>query len=120
MTLDLKLTSAQDLALEDGNAVLVDGASRVRQQIGVTLRTWLGEYFLDTGFGVPYLESILVKSPNRAEIETVLRARINDVPGVSQVTAMSVDIDRQARSVSVNFTASTGEGLVSDVIILSE
>lgn len=120
MTMDLKLNGAHDLAVEAGNGVLVDGAARVKQQIRVTLQTWLGEYFLDTTFGVPYLESILVKRPSRTEIESILRNRINDVPGVSRVTSMQLDIDRQRRSLSVVFQASTDEGVIADTIIISE
>lgn len=120
MTMDLKLSGVHDLAVESSNGVLVDGAARVKQQIKVTLKTWLGEYFLDTTFGVPYLESILVKSPSRTEIEAVLRNRINDVPGVTRVTSMQLDIDRERRQLQVAFKAATDEGLIADTIILSE
>ncbi len=118
MSLDLKLNAGHDLALDGGNAVLVDGAARVKQQIRVTLLTWLGEYFLDTTFGVPFLESILVKRPNRNEIEAVLRQRINAVPGVTGVTRMQLDIERQRRTLAVSFEANTDEGLVADTITL--
>lgn len=120
MTMDLKLNAGHDLAVEKTSAVLVDGAARIRQQVKVTLLTWLGEYFLDTTFGVPYLESILVKKPSRTEIEAVLRSRINDVPGVSRVNTMQLTIDRERRSLQVVFEASTLEGLIADTINLSE
>ncbi|HFF6216699.1 hypothetical protein [Stenotrophomonas maltophilia] len=118
MSLDLKLNAAHDLAVDGTNVVLVDGASRVRQQIKVTLMTWFGEYFLDVTFGVPYLESILVKRPNRSEIEAVLRQRINDVPGVTGVTSMQLNIDRERRQLEVSFQANTDEGLIADTITL--
>jgi len=120
VSLDLKLNAGHDLAVEQTKGVLVDGAARIKQQITVTLLTWLGEYFLDTTFGVPYLESILVKRPSRTEIEAVLRSRINDVPGVSRVNSMQLTIDRGRRSLQVIFEASTLEGLVADTITLSE
>lgn len=120
MSLDLKLNPLHDLSIEDRNLVIVDGAAQVRQQIKISLMTWLGEYFLDDTFGVPYLESILVKSPSRNEIESVLRARINDVPGVDRVIGMTLDIDRQRRTLAVSFTASTPEGLVRDVVTITE
>ncbi|PZT35153.1 hypothetical protein A7X93_00680 [Stenotrophomonas maltophilia] len=118
MSLDLKLNAVHDLAVDGTNVVLVDGASRVRQQVKVTLMTRFGEYFLDVTFGVPYLESILVKRPNRSEIEAVLRQRINDVPGVTGVTRMQLNIDRERRQLEVSFQANTDEGLIADTITL--
>jgi len=118
VSIDLKLNAGHDLALDSTCVVLVDGAARVRQQIKVTLLTWLGEYFLDVTFGVPYLESILVKRPNRAEVESVLRQRITAVPGVLRVTRMDIQIDREARQLRVDFQAATSEGLVTDLITL--
>ncbi|HEL5025741.1 TPA: hypothetical protein UOA81_000910 [Stenotrophomonas maltophilia] len=118
MSLDLKLNAAHDLAVEQTKGVLVDGAARIKQQIRVTLMTWFGEYFLDTTFGVPYLESILVKRPNRSEIEAVLRQRINDVPDVNAVTSMLLNIDRERRQLEVRFQASTDDGLIADTITL--
>ncbi|MDT3454619.1 hypothetical protein ROV80_05090 [Stenotrophomonas pavanii] len=118
MTFDLKLSPMHDLALAGTEVVLVGGVARVKQQIKVTLMTWFGEYFLDVTFGVPYLESILVKNPNRSEIEAVLRKRINDVPGVNAVSSMQLNIDRERRQLEVTFQASTDEGLVADTITL--
>ena len=49
---------------DDGDIMLIDNAERVAQQIVISLRFWLGEWFLDTSLGVPYLEYVLVKNPN--------------------------------------------------------
>lgn len=98
MTIDLKLGRDHDLALSKTNdLVFIDGAQRVRQQITVTLLTFLGEWFLDDTWGVPYLEKIMVKSPKRAEIENVIRAKVRDVPGVTAVPTVQIEIDAQAR-----------------------
>lgn len=98
MSFDLKLDASHDLALSRTNDLqLIEGAARVRQQIKVTLLTFLGEWFLDDTWGVPYLEKIMVKSPKRAEIENVIRAKVRDVPGVISVPTVQVEIDAQAR-----------------------
>jgi len=118
MSADIKLTADHDLLLYSGDIVLVDGAARIAQQIKVTLLTWYGEYFLDNTFGVPYLESIMVKAPNRADIEWILRQRILDVPGVDRVDAMSIQYDNQTRNMQVKFSATTQEGIVADTLTL--
>lgn len=116
--LDLKLDASRDLALSSGDAVLVDGAERVRQGIGIALRIWRGEYFLNSDTGVPYLDTILVKNPSRASIEAALRSVIRDVDGVESVDSMSITIDRQARSLAVSFAATTGDGIVADTLLV--
>ena len=70
MSVDLKLGGNHDLDL--CRLTLADGAERVRQQIKVTLLTFLGEWFLNTDHGVPYFEQILKKAPSRAAIEAVI------------------------------------------------
>ena len=56
--------NTNDIVLKNGDALLIDNAERIAQQILISLRFWLGEWFLDTRQGVPYLEYILVKNPN--------------------------------------------------------
>lgn len=112
MSVDLLLSPDHDLALDLlGRAELVDGAERVGQQIKVTLLAFLGEWFLDTSFGVPYFDQVLVKNPDRAAIEAVFRARILDVPGVSRVRRLALAIDRVRRVLSVEFEAESAYGL---------
>lgn len=115
MSVDLKLDRNHDLALSKGyDVVLIDGLQRVRQQIKVTLLTFLGEWFLDNTWGVPYFETIMVKSPNRAEIENVVRARVRDVPGVTAVPNVQVEIDAQARQGRITLDdIQTNEGPVT-------
>src|SRR5690606_18024423 len=119
MSLDLKLADDHDLALSSaGDARLLDGAERIAQQIKVTLLTFLGEWFLDTDFGVPYLEQVLIKAPQRAQLEAVFRARIADVPGVRGVRRLDLQIERALRRLRVEFEAETDEGIVTLQFVL--
>ena len=113
MSYDIQLDpGTHDLIIAPpGDLQLVDGAARVAQQIKVTLLLFFGEWFLDTSFGVPYLEDILVKNPKFAGINALLRARILDVPGVTRILALRMDFDRARRELSVTFTAETPFGL---------
>lgn len=89
----------------------IEGAERVAQAIGIRLRTWLGEWFLDISHGVPYLENVLVKNPNLAIVESVLRAQILDVEGVRSISAFSLQLDPKMRVLNVQFEAQSDEGL---------
>lgn len=119
MALDLTLTADHDLDLDLlGRASLVDGAERIAQQIKITLLAFLGEWFLDTTFGVPYFDSVLVKSPDRSGIEAIFRARIRDVPGVLQVRALQLQIERQLRVLRVTVDVDTTFGRLERVVLL--
>ena len=112
MSIDIKLNAAHDLAIVGKDVLLADGDERIGQQIKVTLLTFMGEWFLDVTHGVPYFEAVLVKAPDRAKIEAVIRAAVMAVPGVRRVTRMDLQIDRQGRSLQIALDADTAEGPV--------
>jgi hypothetical protein len=118
MTTDLKLSSTHDLLLKDGKLLLTEGASQRAQQIKIALLTFLGEWEFDTSIGIPYLEQILVKTPNKFRVEAILRKKILAVQGVRRITAFGLDINRINRSLSVHFVAETDEGKVEDNVMI--
>lgn len=118
MTIDLKLSSTHDLLLKDGKLLLTEGASQRAQQIKIALLTFFGEWEFDTSIGIPYLEQILVKTPNKFGVEAILRKKILAVQGVRSITSFSLDIDRINRSLSVHFLAETDDGKVDDKVMI--
>lgn len=76
---------------------LIDGQARIRQQVEILLLTFKGEWFLDTTFGIPYFEYILIKGPRRAQVEAILRSEIRQVPGVLRIPAIDIKIDNHTR-----------------------
>jgi len=96
----------------------IDGADKVAQQIKITLLAFMGEWFLDVTFGVPYLEEILVKNPHMPTVETILRAHINAVPHVIVINEFSMEFDRARRTLSVNFVCQTDFGAIKQSVQL--
>jgi len=96
----------------------INGADKVAQQIRITLLAFLGEWFLDVTFGVPYLEEILVKNPRLTTVETILRSHINAVPHVIRLETFIIEWDRARRTLSVNFVAQTDYGPIKDSVKL--
>lgn len=101
-----------DLVLRDGDVLLIDNAERVAQQILITLRFWLGEWFLDTKDGIPYLEYVLVKSPNLLHIRQIFTEAMEKVDGV-RVEKMNLVFDVKNRSLHVEYEVSTDYGLIT-------
>ena len=98
---------------DDGDIMLIDNAERVAQQIVISLRFWLGEWFLDTSLGVPYLEYVLVKNPNINHVRQVIAEAIMQVTGVSKVDRLDFDYDAVNRALSVIYEVETDKGLIT-------
>lgn len=102
-----------DILIKDGDFLLIDNAERVSQQIKVKLLTFLGEWFLDTTWGVPYLEYILVKQPNQELIKQILSEQISSVDDVKSLNALELDYQVKIRTLIVNYEVSTEYGLIT-------
>lgn len=111
---DIALNAAtHDIIINEDDIMFIDDAERVAQQIKIQLMTFLGEWFLDTTHGVPYLEQILVKNPDGNIIEAILRSQILKVPDVVSVDDMILTYDPKKRTLEVEFWANTNYGMVT-------
>ena len=102
-----------DILIKDGDFLLIDNAERVAQQIKVKLLTFLGEWFLDNTWGVPYLEYILVKQPNQDLIKQILSEQISSVDDVKSLNALELDYQVIVRTLIINYEVSTEYGLIT-------
>jgi hypothetical protein len=96
----------------------IDGADKIAQQIKINLLSFLGEWFLDTTYGVPYLEEILIKNPHMASVETILRNHISSVPDVIRIDKLGLDWNRKSRMLFVEFTCTTNLGPIQESVKL--
>ena len=116
---DIALNIAKnDLVIKNNDLILIDNAERVAQQVLITLRFWLGEWFLDTREGVPYLEYVLVKNPNMSHIRQILTEKIQSVEGVKSIVSLDFDFRRVTRELYVDFEVDTDYGLVTERAVL--
>jgi hypothetical protein len=108
-----------DLQITDGDLSLVTGSDAIAQDLQQRLQSWLGEWFLDTTWGIPFKQQILVKNPNLDLIQADILLATTDTPGVVQVTDFNFVYDNNARSLSVKLTVqdSNGQNLDSQVTI---
>ena len=110
--------ASNDLVIKNNDLILIDNAERVAQQVLITLRFWLGEWFLDTREGVPYLEYILVKNPNMSHIKQILTEKLNSVDGVNSIVSLDFDFRRITRELYVDFEVDTDYGLITERAVL--
>lgn len=115
-------TGLSDLAWRsNGNGkmdfALVSDIGEVAEHMESRLRTFLGEWFLDTRAGVDWFGTVLVKAPDLRLIEIEIRQAVlgtQYVIGIQDGT-FSMDLDRPARSLRVEFVALTEFGALSAV-----
>ena len=98
--------------------MIVSNGERVAQQVLITLREWLGEWFLKTSDGVPYLEYILVKNPNEAHVRQILTEAIENVEGVKKVTELEFVFNRILRTLTVSYEIATDYGFITKKEVL--
>jgi hypothetical protein len=99
-----------DLAIQNNDLIMIDGAERVRQHLQIKLRLWAGEWFLDTEFGTPYLTDILGKQISLGASVAALKKSILEVDGVQTITRFDYTFNRSARNLDVDFDVQTQYG----------
>lgn len=109
MIRDIKLTSDGEIDLSTYDLEFAFDADYIMQKLLIVLRTFLGEWFLDTSAGIPYFEDILKKNYDPSRVESVLKSAILDVPGVDQITAFDMNLI-DPRTLVVTFTVTTDFG----------
>jgi hypothetical protein len=102
--------STWDLALPIRKAT---AAEAIRQTVAIRLKTRRGEWAFDLDQGLPFTESIFVKSPNLALIESLVRTECMLVTGVTGVARASIVFTRSTRSLAMEVDVTTDEGLLT-------
>lgn len=113
MSNDLFLSpDTHDLRIENNDLSIVLGAERVRQQLACKLKLWREEWFLDTEFGTPYLQSILGKQITLNGAIAAIRLSILEVADVRSITSFTYNFIRSERRLEVEFECDTPFGII--------
>ena len=77
----------------------------IRQKLSIKLRTFAGEYFLDTTYGVPYrgLNGIIGGKKSKAEVDAIFISIINDEPEVQRIISFDSTYNAINRRYDLNF-----------------
>ena len=111
---DFKQTDTGDLFVAaNGDLVLVEGLEAIAQHCEIRLRTFKGEWFLDTRIGVPWFEEILKKAPQLGVVSGILKQVILGTPGILSLQTFDIDFDLPTRELLVTFEAATTDGPLS-------
>ena len=101
--LSLQSTNGEpyDLHLDgSGNLAVVRNAEAVGQHIRQRLKTYSGEWFLDTRAGVSWLDDVLGRNYDPSLAEALIKAEILNTDGVKEITSLSASFNKERRELS--------------------
>lgn len=114
---DFSLDDDGDLAVANGDRVLVAGRDAVKQGCQVKAKVFLGEIYLNQSIGVDYLNKILIKNPDPLVVREQIRARLLAVPDVLEVVGSQLTIDsNRAATITYQIRDAYSETPVSDSV----
>lgn len=102
---NVKIDSSDDLDFSTGNLVLIDGAAEIGQKIGVRLRMFLGEWFLDKRQGADHFGVTFTKQSTDFERRNLLQSIVLGTPGVKELLSFTFAFNPETRGMAVTFKA---------------
>lgn len=90
----------------------------VTQRLYIRLRTYLGEWFLNIEYGVPWLERVLGHKTNKSSVDIIIQEQILLENGVDQITSFTSTYDNPSRVYSCSFRVRTTSGQESSEITI--
>lgn len=111
---DLKLGVTNDLILSDGDLVLTTTQTEIAAQtLGITLKTFRGEWFLNVNFGVPYLQEIIGVAKKKDIVDRIFLSEIARNAFIDNINSYVSQYDMNQRYYSMNVTVTVGEDTVT-------
>ena len=89
---------------------LKDSPEAVAQCVKTRLALWQGQWFNDLDEGTPWIQSVLGK---KQAIELVVRSRILETDGVTEILSFVTVLDSDSRAVTATATIRTRYGDVT-------
>jgi len=89
----------------------------VQQRLFIRLRTFLGEWFLNTAYGVPYFQDVLGKKTTKSAVDLIMQQQILAEVGVKEITYFNSTLVN--RQYSLNFRVKVVDGSTTDTISIT-
>jgi len=104
-----------DITIEKGDLVMVDGANETAQRIRDRLLTFRGEWFLDLLFGPDYRNDILIKNYRINVVSAIIKKEIlkSEDGEFTKFEASFVD-----RKLSLSYEFIGADGPVVDQVVI--
>lgn len=105
--------TTNDLVLEDGELKFTtETPVELTQRLGIKLRTFQGEWFLDIDYGIPYLQQIISQARSKKDVDIIFLNAIRSEEDVNSVKNYNSTWDRYQRVYSFDADLSTSFGII--------
>ena len=119
MDLLMDINGSNDLVFINGECPVVSDLSGVvAQRLFIMLRTFMGEWFLNTQHGIPWLQNILGKKITKSGVDNILQDKILSETGVSRISEWESNLDSQSRLYTVRFKVIATNGEETEEIVI--
>ena len=115
--LDILLDRSGDLLVSETGDVSI--ANSVRQAVKVRLRWIYNEWRLGPSLGFPWFENVLVKNPDSAMIQQLIRAEIMKVEKVKDAAVIFFEYDRKERNAKIIYTIKVDDETYREEVTLN-
>lgn len=105
---DIRLTEAGDILLVTSPV----------QEVLIKFRWYFAEWVFDSEKGIPWFESILVKSPDIEGIKKRLIREMLEVDDVLEVTSLDIRVNPESRNAVIRFKFRTDKETYDEEVVL--
>ena len=108
-----------DLIFTNGQCpVTSESAEIVAQRLTIRLRTFLGEWWLNTSYGVPYLQSILGYKTTKESVDRIMQEQILGENGVLELIEFNSSLGAN-RQYEMNFRVRARNNELTQLITIN-
>lgn len=107
---DFRATEDGEWYVSGGKFEAIGGPEAVPQGIRIRVSFFKSECYLDEEVGVPYVDDILVKSPDPLIVRAVIQEAISKTPDVTDVVGAQLVQEPGSRDASISYEAATVYG----------
>lgn len=117
--MDIILNDTGDIDFDNAEQATVTQEQRqdVAQRLQIKLRTFLGEWFLNTEVGVPYLQQIFGKGRKKSTVDIIFQTLILEEEDVLEIVDFNSTLDAATRAYSLSFRVRVAAGVTAPIII---
>lgn len=99
------------------SGITQESAEVVAQRLSIRLKTYLGEWFLDVGYGIPYYQQILAKKTTKVAVDRIFQQQILSERGVRELVSFSSTF--QNRQYEMSFVVRVLDGSLTETISIN-
>lgn len=109
---DILLTPGGEIDLTNGKMSLVTGADGVGQKVKLKISSFVGDWFLNLLFGIPYWGSVFRHGVNEGDLTQIYGEAVTSTRGVASLDELVIALPEsgnRSMGVTIDITTKTGE-----------